>query len=259
MGSLESLVDYRFQDRYYVSEFVQPKTYEIEAKAKEFNATGNEFVDKVAVFIRDEFKYPLIGGQPSADGQILRFRKSLLSYQWKKCVYYMWSFPSEVFVQKLGICIDTANLGSSLLRAGNLDAFTCLGEVRKTSTDELLGYHAWSITPYKGNTALCEFTIHESGVYNMVILHNAYHKDSEFAIKGDIYYIEHARYNEVNYVGTTELGRSGIIFALMGKPLKLLNRYGLEKTLKIHPKTLYHEWRLEELKRTAIIGEAWRR
>ena len=259
MEQNEHIVDYRWGDKYKVQEFIQPKSYEIVAKVANLNSTGDKFVEDIAAFIRDKFAYPLIRGQPSSDGQFLRYHKSLTGYYWKKCTFYMWSFPVEVMLQKLGICIDTANLGTSLLRAGKSDAFTCLGEVRRTSTDELLGYHAWTVVSHKSDTYLLETTIHESGINNMVTLHDAYHKDSDFAQKGDIYYIEHARYNEIDYTGITELGRSGIIFILMGRPLRLLNLYGLERTLKINPKTLYKEWRRGEMSKCFEILVAWRR
>lgn len=255
---MKLVVDNRFGDKYKVQEFVQPKSLEIETKVKELNATGDEFVDKIAAFIRDDFQYPLVSGQPSSDGQFKRFHKSLLGYHWKKCVFYMWSFPVECLLQKLGICIDTANLGTSLLRAKNAIAFTCLGEIKKTSTDELLGYHAWTIVEYKKQFYLLETTIHEPEINNMVALHDAYHKDSDFAIASGIYYVEDARYDESQYIGTTDLGRSGIIFTLMGLPQKQLKRFGLERARQINPKKLYHQWRKEEQSKTEEVSRAWR-
>ena len=252
-------VDYRFSDKYYITSFVTPHNPDIERVAKGFGGgNDNGFVAQVASFIRDAFAYPLIGGQPSSDAQFLRYHKSLFSYHWKRCVFYMWSFPSECLLQKLGICVDTSHLTTSLLRSGQLDAFTCLGEVRKTSTDELLGYHSWVICQYKHDTFLIETTIHEAEVNNMVTLHDACHKDSDFAKKGDIYYIEHARYDEKDYIGTTDLGRSGLVLTLMGKPLKLLREYGLAHTLEIKPKTLYKEWRREEITKDETILMAFR-
>ena len=170
----------------------------------------------------------------------------------------MWSFPSEVMVQRMGICPDTAHLGTSLLRAGNSIAFTCLGEVRKTSTDELLGYHAWTAVEHKGQFYLLETTMHESGVGNMITLHDAYHKDSEFARKGNIYYVEHARYDESQYIGTTDLGLSGIIFTLMGLPQRQLKMFGLERTRQISPKKLYSQWRREEQLKWKEVERAWK-
>ena len=250
-------VDFRWGDKYKATEFIQPRSLEIATKAKKLNATG-DVIDKVAAFIRDHFAYPLIGGQPSADGQFLRYRKSLLGYHWKKCVFYMWSFPAEVLLQKLGICIDTANLATSLLRAESSIAFTCLGQVRKTATDELLSYHAWTAVESKQQFYLLETTIHEPDGKNMITLHDAYHKDSDFATTSGIYYVEDARYDESQYIGTTDLGLSGIIFTLMGLPQKQLRMFGLERARQVPAKKLYTQWRKEEQLKWKEVSRAWR-
>ena len=254
----QDVVDYRWGDKYKAMEFIQRNSYEIEKIIEGFDAGGDELVEKVVAFIRDEFVYPLTGGQPSTDAQFLRFHKSLFDYYWKKCVYYMWSFPVETLALfKAGVCIDTANLATSLLRVKHCKAWTCLGEVRRTSTDDLLGYHAWTSVYYKTKPYLNETTIHQKGANTLVLEAEAYDRTSDSAKRGDIYYIEHGRYNEDKYTGVTDLGKSGIIFTLMGKPFKFLQLYGLEKTLKIKPKKLYKEWKREEIDKQRKIFDAW--
>ena len=252
------VVDYRWGDKYKATEFIQRDSYEIERVVDSFNAVADKLVEKVVAFVRDEFVYPLISGQPSTDGQFLRFKKSLFNYYWKKCVYYMWSFPVETLsLFKAGVCIDTANLATSLLRVKQCKAWTCLGEIRRTSTDDLLGYHAWTSVYYKTKPYLNETTIHVKNANTLVLEAEAYDRTSDFAKKGDIYYIEHGRYDEDKYIGVTDLGKSGLIFTLMGKPQKLLKRYGLEKTLEIKPKKLYNQWKREEIAKQKKIFDAW--
>ena len=254
-------VDFRWGDLYWITDFVTPHNPDIEQVAGGFSAGNNNgFVAQVASYIRDDFQYPFLGTMPSADGQILRYRKTIFPprYGWRVCRYYVWAFPSEVLLSKLGYCSESTNLYVSLLRTRELDAWTALGEVRKTSTDELLGYHAWSICPYKHDTFLIETTIHEPGAANMITLHDAYHKDSDFATTSGIYYVEDARYDESQYIGTTDLGLSGMIFTLMGLSQRQLKMFGLERTMQLSAKKRYGQWRKEERLKTEEVSRAWR-
>lgn len=101
------IVDYRFGDKPIVTSFVQPEEPQIIEVAESLDAPGDRFIDNVAAFMRDEFEYPLdSGGNPSVDGQLLRYRKSLFEgYHFKECRYYVWSFPLESLVSKLGYCL----------------------------------------------------------------------------------------------------------------------------------------------------------
>ncbi len=107
----------------------------------------DRFVENVAEWIRDKFKYPLdVNGDPAAQAQLLKFKSGWFSYIFKKCVEYHWSLPTEVITSGYGICIDTSNLAESVLRVKPLkESYVVLGEVRRTLDDVLLGYHAWCI------------------------------------------------------------------------------------------------------------------
>ena len=252
-------VDFRWGDLYWITDFVTPHNPDIEQVARGFSAGNNNgFVAQVVAFIRDDFTYPLVGGQPSTDGQFLRYRKGIFRYGWRVCRYYVWAFPAEVLQSKLGYCAETANVCTSLLRTRELDAWNALGEVRTSKDDTLLGYHSWSICPYKHDTFLIETTLHEPGATNMITLHDAYYKDSDFATTSGIYYVEDARYDESQYIGTTDLGRSGIIFTLMGLPQKQLRMFGLERARQVPAKKLYTQWRKEEQLKWKEVSRAWR-
>jgi len=235
-------VDYRFGDIWDIRDFINPHLNTV------FLNTGDKRVEDVAAFIRDEFTYPLINDNPSADGQLRRYHKSLFKYHFQKCVYYMWSFPQEVLAQKLGICIDTANLATSLLVPNN--AWCCLGEVRAIDGN-LLGLHAWTEFPYKGEPTIMETTIHKPA-NTLVPVKDAYDKNSNWAIKGGVYYVEQARYNN-----TTFHGDSGIV-AVMGLPTKRVWLFGLEETKLFPAKKLYREWEREERWKTKLLAEAYR-
>jgi hypothetical protein len=255
----DSIVDYRWGDKYKPQEFIQRASYEIQEKAKYFSNIHDKFVEEVTAFIRDDFIYPLIAGEPSCDGQFARFRKSMCKYRFKKYVFYMWSFPVETLTLfKAGICVDTAHLACSLLRVKDCNAFTALGEVKRVDNDALLGYHAWCLVDYKGDEYLNETTIHTPGVNTLVLKKDAYDRNSLWARRGNMYYVEHARYNEVDYIDTTELGKSGIIFTLIGKPQTFLGLYGLEKTLSIEPKQAWKQWKRDERFKQRFIFDAWR-
>ncbi|GAJ19661.1 unnamed protein product [marine sediment metagenome] len=77
-------VSYRFGDSYWVTDFVTPHNPDIEQVITNFgNAEGDEFVEKVAAYIRDNFEYPivsvpLVGEMPSADGQLLRYTQGFI-------------------------------------------------------------------------------------------------------------------------------------------------------------------------------------
>ena len=238
-----NIVDYRFGDRYRVTEFVQPNNYAVQEALK--SLPGPPGIIPLVNFIRDEFKYPLdSGGNPSTDGHFLRYHKRTFppEFQFNVSRYYIWAFPAEVLISKIGYCAETANLATSLLRAKGIDAWTGLGEVRKTD-DTLLGYHAWTIIE---NRYLLETTIHRSGVDITLNLSEAYDKTSQFAQNGNVYYFEHGRYNEQEYIGKTSLGQSGIIFQLIGKPTGFKALYEMEHPPRIKPHQLHKQWQKEE-------------
>ncbi|GAH35812.1 unnamed protein product, partial [marine sediment metagenome] len=125
-------VPWRFSERYLATDFVQTKNISIlEEAGLLYKQNNGNFVRGVADYIRDNFYYPLDNaGNPSASGQLLRHQKGFMAYHFKNCVYYAWSLPNEVVATGCGICIDTANLATSLLRAKeNAETWVVLGDV----------------------------------------------------------------------------------------------------------------------------------
>lgn len=244
-------VDYRFGDKYLVTEFLTPENASIIAAKQELgDATGDEWGDKVAAYIRDEFEYPLIHNQPSADGQFLRYRKNILGYYFKDCVYYMWSFPAECVNQKLGICIDTANLSASLL-IPKISTKVCLGEVRAVNGDRLLGYHAWVELPYNNEQYIQETTIHKEKANTLITTKGAYNKDSDWAKQGNLYYVLTAWYNIDEYHGDEA------IVAYMELPANRVKLYGFKDVIILDKKKLRKEWRAEQRIKDILLREAW--
>lgn len=237
-------VDYRFGDIWLITDFVNPRTI------LKFTSEGDALVEDATSFIRDAFIYPMNNGYPSSDGKLKRFHRNLLAYHIKTYVYYMWSFPAEVLAQAKGICIDTSNLAASLL-VPDIDAWVCLGEVRTSEDDQLLGYHAWIVCPYKDDIYLCETTIHQEGANNLVEVPRAYDRNSDWARRGDLYYVEQARYNHVTFSGN-----SGIV-ANMALPARRVRMYGAEATRARSKKRLAREWRQEEIAKTQLLRVAW--
>jgi len=101
------IVDYRFNDHYYVTSFVTPNNPDIQQVIADLgDAKGDdEFVEEIAEFIRDEFQYPLWDSNPSVDGQLLRYSQGFLKHGYKCCKFYVWAFPAEVLQSKLGYCL----------------------------------------------------------------------------------------------------------------------------------------------------------
>ena len=245
------VVDWRFGDKYYVTEFIMVNNSMIRDVYDKLKTSENDkFVENVADWIRDKFQYPLdSSGNPAAQAQLLMFRYSIFKYLFKKCVEYHWTFPSEVITSGYGICIDTANLAESVLRIKPIeDSWVVLGEVRDTLTDNLLGYHAWCELPYKNDRYVLETTIHVAGVNNLVKAEDIYNK------KLDVYYVKHAYYNESEYHPVTSIGAYQIIY-LLGLPAKKVKLAGFEKIASMKPKKVYKMWRKEEkLKLEAILN-----
>lgn len=237
-------VNYRFSDIWDIRDFINPRL------TTTFVGEGDKVVEDIALFIRGQFVYPLIGENPSADAKFQRFHKNLCRYYFSKYVYYMWSFPQETLAQKLGICIDTANLATSLL-VSKIDAWCCLGEVRATKDGTLLGYHAWEKCPYKGELTIMETTVHQPA-NTLVTTKNAYDRNSTWAIVSGLYYVEQAKYNNKEFQGDSS------VVASMNLPAKRVWLFGLEKTKLLPARKLYREWRREEQWKTKLLEEAYK-
>ena len=240
------IVDFRYGDKYFVTEFVQPDNYEVKRIIDSIEHTSNDcFVLGVANYIRDKIKYPFDrSGEPATEGEQRRYKRGC-GWIRKDARYYVWGFPAMVAVSGYGYCAESANLCTSLLRAKDILSWTAIGEVRKTSTDELLGYHAWTVVDYRGEEYIDETTL-DPPAKPLVPRKDAYDRLSDWAEDGNVYYIEHGRYDEDNYTGLTDIGSSGLIFQLLGKSWGIVQACGLEAVKTIPPKTLYKEWRKEE-------------
>jgi len=157
--------------------------------------SNDKKVEVIAEYVKSQYEYPLwYDGTPSCGAKFYRYEKdaSMKSFHWYNKVDYMWSFPAECVLQKLGICIDTSNLAETLLLAVEVKAKICLGAVYDTESNMLLGYHAWVEVPYKGEQYILETTIHPSGE-NLLPADVVYNK------KMEIYYVKEAEYDDKEY------------------------------------------------------------
>jgi len=248
---------WRFGERYLATDFVQVNNIAILEKAHSLYVQDNDtFIQEVANYVRDEFYYPLDNsGNPAASGQLLRHGKGLMSYHFKHCVYYAWSFPNEAITAGCGICIDTAHLATSLLRAKeNPDTWVVLGDVLAVD-GTLLGRHAWTAVPYKKDIYVLETTVHDANVNNMIKASEVYDKTSDWAQRNGLYYSVQAKYNESEFVGEGPLAYA--IIQIMGLPMKEIELWGLDGTLRIKGKKLNKEWRREEIVKQKAILEAF--
>ncbi len=188
------VIDWRFGDKYYITEFITPDTYMVEKVSKKLKCkTEKETIIKIAKYIRDNFYYPFNWrGYPSADAQFLKSKKYPGNYHFKKCVDYMWLFPSETINVGFGICIDTSLLAVSLMRNLNINAWCCLGAIYD-KREILLGYHAWVEFELYKKWFILETTIHEKDVCNIIKREDGY--TGRFGIRYDKY----SEFNEKEY------------------------------------------------------------
>lgn len=247
-------VDYRFGDRHLINDFINPNLdwYSENARFSPLVLQAHEgdtFVEEVATFIRDGFIYPMMGGYPSADGQLLRCRKSMFQYCFKKCVPYVWSFPQECLSQRIGICVDTSNLACSLL-ISKVSARACLGEVRNSKTDELLGLHEWVDVFYKGSQYIMETTVHGSNIITLVVRDDTYERISAWAQTSGIYYVLKGSFDNKDFAGDPS------IVGMMAFPSKILH-LGYAKIAQESKKRVKREWEIEELTKVKIIMKAF--
>lgn len=237
-------VNYRFGDLHRITSFIDPDIDWLSP------LEGDALVEEVAKFIRTCFTYPTLGEYPSADGQLLRCHKNLLQYCFKECRYYVWSFPQECLHQRIGICVDTANLGASLLIA-KLPIRVCLGEVRSSKTSELLGLHAWVLVPYKNDWYFWEATIHtDADVKTLILGADAENKVSTWAQSGGVYYVTKASYNREDFEGDPS------IVGLMSFPAKIMV-LGFDKVSHQSPRKLKREWQIDEMMKVKMLLKAF--
>lgn len=245
------IVAYRFGDRYWVTDFVTPGNPDISQVVTGIlgDVKGDDFVEKVAVYIRDNFQYPLWNGNPSCNGQLLRYTQGFLKHGYKSCMFYVWAFPAEVLQSRLGYCAETGNLAESLL-VNKVNSWAVLGDVLSLN-DALLGRHEWVETPYHGDTFVLETTIHTKGANNLATAKSVYDKNSDWAVQGGLYYSPQARFNNKSYEGSNQF------ITLMGLPAKRVLLFGLEETQKVKAKQLYKELRKENAIMEKLLRHAW--
>ncbi len=212
-----------------VTDFIQSDNCGIVAEADRLRGViENSTIENIAAFVRDEFKYPFNKkGEPCASGQEKYHQVSWC--KWLTSVYapYQWNYPNVVLKLKRGICIDTANLFTSLCAASGFDdAYTVLGEVRTPNLNKLIGYHAWGEKIYKGEPCSVETTVEEP--VNIIFPgKDTYDRCSDWASKRGIYYIPQSKYNKKGYIDN--LGPLGhqlgvIMMELIGLPAGMANR-----------------------------------
>lgn len=235
-------VPWRYGERYLVTDFIQHQNVAVREIALSLpSGSQDEFVLAASVHIRDGYYYPLDNaGNPSTSGQLLRYRKGLMSYHFKKCEDYVWALPCEVINTGCGYCAETANLATSLLIAGGIpDSWVDLGEVRTAKEDQLLGYHAWTECPYLGVQNVMETTVDEEGVNILCPISEAYDRHSQWAKNANLYYVPQSRYNASEYIGEGPLG--GMMVQLMGLPAKRGLLPGFDIEVKEKPRKLQRE------------------
>lgn len=245
------------------TDFVQKDHISVKDQAAKLRSIVNnddDFIKAVATFVRDTLFYPEDKkGDPAAELCFKRAKKSRCAWFFSRDMNYAWSFPNEVLTAtKNGICIDTANLTTSLLRAGGIFATTALGSVNNVKDDSVSGYHAWTEVIYKGVPSIIETTIHRPGADTILTRTSAYDRDSDWATTSGIYYKLEARYDEVNYEGVGDLGAS--MPQLMGLPAIRVQCYGVAHTMaqsEKRQKAMNKEWRKAEAIKHCLLSNAW--
>jgi len=148
----EYYVTVRFGDEHFVREFITVNSFKVQKVASNFS-----FIQDPLDWNYTNIKYPIgLFGEPLTSAKF-SYALNWLAWKFESFKPYIWQFPYETMTTKLGICIDTANLMTTFLRLMKLDAYTVLGEVVESSTNKLVGYHAW--TEY--SNWILETTIHK--------------------------------------------------------------------------------------------------
>ena len=187
-------------EKYDVRDFVQVSHEALKSIASSLEGSSElETVKSVYRFNVREISYPFRpDGKPAIGFEFKAFpwlvhgffKLYLANYTQE----YAWLLPSQLLKFKYGICIDTANLCTTLLRINGVNAYTVLGVVE--GSGKYYG-HAWTIAEAGGVWYLLETTIHK-GRPPLIELGEM---DSRLRIK----YIEVGRYDERNVQVDREL------------------------------------------------------
>lgn len=178
-------------EKYDVRRFIQVEHEILKNLAKNLKTQNKlETVRKIYQYNVREIQYPFRPDGKPAIGFTFKafpwlvhgfFKLYLAEYEQE----YAWLLPSQLLKFKYGICIDTANLCTTLLRILDVDAYTILGVVE--GSGRYYG-HAWTIAEADGEWYLLETTIHKG---RPPIL-----KLSELSKRVNLNYIEVGRFNE---------------------------------------------------------------
>ncbi|RLE91332.1 MAG: hypothetical protein DRN04_13065 [Thermoprotei archaeon] len=137
-----------FNEKYDVRDFVMPKNPEIKElalKIAEKAKSRHDYIVNVAKWIAENIEYPYnYKGKPSTERMVFVFKWWNRLYHYENYVEYAWLFPNQVLHVGKGICVDTANLATSLLRAMKFEAYTVLGALLKPRRKHVIGFHAWT-------------------------------------------------------------------------------------------------------------------
>jgi len=146
-----------------VRSFIEVSSREVRALAERLRRrTPIETARSVYRFNVRNVKYPLTAdGSPAAGFEVKAypwlsiglFKLYLATYSQP----YAWLLPSQVLKLGYGLCADTSNLCTTLLRVLGLEAYTVLGVVE--AGDGIYG-HAWTVVKPGGRWLLMETTIH---------------------------------------------------------------------------------------------------
>jgi len=225
-------VDFRFGDVWKVTNFVQKENPQIREIADKIDQEVGDNIDTrveaIARYVGLKFRYPLnLHGATASEAELKRFKRTPRSWIWKAFRDYTWLFPAETDTCRWGICIDTANLFTSIARALDIPAKVSLGPVYRTQDDQLLGYHAWSRLTYKGLDHIAETTIH--GTDRILIpTQDLYGK------KLDVYYVEEAWFDENEY-HDNQIGEGGLAALEKHRQYYVGLRKRAKKKRKDHP------------------------
>jgi hypothetical protein len=179
-------------EKFDVREFIQVSHELLKEIAGKLKEPGMPFetVKNVYRFNVREIQYPFrADGKPAIGFEFKAFpwlihgffKLYLAEYRQE----YAWLIPSQVLKLKYGICVDTANLCTTLLRILGFNAFTVLGVIE--GGGKYYG-HAWTVVEVGGVWYFLETTIHK-GRPPVIRL-------TELPNRVQLNYVEVARFNE---------------------------------------------------------------
>jgi len=146
----------------YVTAYIQVENPAMQRIASRFPAEPDQAIKAVAAYVAKKLEYPLdYRGRPTAARNTKVFKFWNGFYLTDENVDYGWLLPSQAFMVRKGICVDSSCLATTLLRIKNVKAWTVLGVILKTRTRRILGFHAWTeAVKARGQHLVMETTVH---------------------------------------------------------------------------------------------------